>query len=54
MGSIPRVEKMLRERMDESTKCVECGTCETRCPYQLPIRELLKTKREYIAATLNR
>ena len=53
MGSIPRVEKMLRERMDESTKCVECGTCETRCPYQLPIRELLKTKREYIAATLN-
>lgn len=22
--------------------CVGCGTCETRCPYDLPIREMLK------------
>lgn len=22
--------------------CVGCGTCETRCPYNLPIREMLK------------
>ena len=22
--------------------CIDCGVCETRCPYQLPIREMLK------------
>ena len=22
--------------------CVDCGACETRCPYNLPIRDMLK------------
>lgn len=27
---------------DKPDKCTECGVCETRCPYDLPIREMLK------------
>lgn len=26
--------------------CIECGVCETRCPYDLPIREMLKKAAE--------
>lgn len=32
--------------MESVTKCIECGLCMTRCPYELPITDLLK---EYYA-----
>ncbi|MBR6677818.1 MAG: 4Fe-4S dicluster domain-containing protein, partial [Oscillospiraceae bacterium] len=30
--------------------CMECGVCETRCPYQLPIRSMLKKVAEDFGA----
>jgi predicted aldo/keto reductase-like oxidoreductase len=26
---------------DEARKCIQCGECEEKCPYQLPIREMI-------------
>lgn len=27
----------------KASACIGCGVCETRCPYELPIREMLRT-----------
>lgn len=29
------------ERMEKAANCTECGECEERCPYKLPIREMM-------------
>jgi predicted aldo/keto reductase-like oxidoreductase len=32
---------------DKAENCLECGQCVTRCPYGLPIPELIKANVEW-------
>jgi len=44
-GRDDEVKKKYRENITPETnakKCVKCGTCETLCPQQLPIRNILR------------
>ncbi|MEZ4579611.1 MAG: aldo/keto reductase [Desulfobacterales bacterium] len=36
------VKAWLRTAMETVEKCIECGECEAKCPYNLPITDLLK------------
>ncbi|MDR1482252.1 MAG: aldo/keto reductase [Synergistaceae bacterium] len=39
-----RAFMMASDSMEKSRTCLECGVCVSRCPYKLPIPELLKNK----------
>jgi len=43
-----------QQNMDLADTCQECGECEERCPYHLPIRELLKENIAFFRVELNR
>jgi len=30
------------DMMEKATSCNQCGECEARCPYHLPIREMIQ------------
>ena len=43
-GWTPRLTRGIPEAAEKVASCLSCGECEERCPYQLPIRELLPRK----------
>jgi predicted aldo/keto reductase-like oxidoreductase len=44
VGWVPRFETRFRDGLAKASTCIDCGECEARCPYHLPIRELLAVK----------
>ena len=44
MGWSSRFDTRFREGVAKAATCLTCGECESRCPYHLPIRELLPAK----------
>ena len=42
-----RVIDVFGKSADTAELCIQCGECETRCPYDLPIRELIQENHEY-------
>jgi predicted aldo/keto reductase-like oxidoreductase len=52
MGWTEGLMKQARETAPKVAACLDCGACETRCPYQLPIRQLLPQKMDAIMKRL--
>ncbi|MFH2110524.1 MAG: aldo/keto reductase [Candidatus Bathyarchaeota archaeon] len=42
-----KVIKAFGKSAETATSCVQCGECEERCPYSLPIRELIQENHAY-------
>ena len=30
-----------KRNVESVAKCIQCGECESKCPYELPIREVI-------------
>jgi predicted aldo/keto reductase-like oxidoreductase len=52
MGWGPGTEKRIAEVVEVTRTCSECGDCEGRCPYKLPIRALIQEKADSLEALL--
>ncbi|KON31108.1 hypothetical protein AC482_02020 [miscellaneous Crenarchaeota group-15 archaeon DG-45] len=52
MGWRPGTEERISEALEKADTCIECGECEARCPYHLPIRQLLPERAASLADLL--
>jgi predicted aldo/keto reductase-like oxidoreductase len=52
MGWRPGTEERFSGMVEKASTCIECGECEERCPYHLPIRDLIPEQIEYVTSLL--
>jgi predicted aldo/keto reductase-like oxidoreductase len=52
MGWRPGTEERFADYVKKTRTCIECGDCEDRCPYQLPIRTLIQERADSLEALL--
>lgn len=49
-----RISDAQVEMLKKALSCVECGVCESRCPYQLPLTSLVKPMAQDLLARIER
>ena len=52
MGWRPGTEERFANYVEVTRTCTECGECEDRCPYELPIRALIQERADSLEALL--
>ncbi|MGD2200707.1 MAG: aldo/keto reductase [Candidatus Bathyarchaeota archaeon] len=52
MGWRPGTEERIAGVIEKAEGCSECGECEEKCPYELPIKRLVSEKRVSLAEVL--
>jgi predicted aldo/keto reductase-like oxidoreductase len=53
MGWRPGTEERITKTIEATRTCSECGDCEDRCPYELPIRTLIQERANSLETLLN-
>jgi predicted aldo/keto reductase-like oxidoreductase len=49
-----RVIQVFGSRAETAENCIQCGECEEKCPYNLPIRELIRENYEFFKREIGR
>jgi len=52
MGEAMMQTDFIRSVHEKIGSCTECGECEDRCPFDLPVRDLIKEARQILAEVL--